>query len=279
MKSSSDLFPVTLLTAELKPQWNEDTYLLKPNNSGDPTVSFALTRFSVDPTKKGKPILWLPPFLHGRGEWLAYAEPWVKTLLNAGYDLWFLEWRGHGASVFNEQWSSNRLHLLAWCDVPAALDFIVEQSDSPVKMVAESSAAQVWVKAMAYEKTLPIVGSLLWYPALGRLSCAAYVTRMNWESHALESTRGGVKHRTGHESLNRHLFDELMLGQRALLGRWQSGGFPGRLRVIEDPALEKPLTKWMSSLGDAEYQTKADYYPPGKVSPALWANWLDELDP
>ena len=44
MQSSSKLFPVALVSAELRGDLTEDVYLLKPGNSPDGSVALALTR-------------------------------------------------------------------------------------------------------------------------------------------------------------------------------------------------------------------------------------------
>jgi hypothetical protein len=53
MKSSSALFPVALMRAEvLSSELTEDTYLLKPNNSPDPSAQIALSRLGYYDKKK-----------------------------------------------------------------------------------------------------------------------------------------------------------------------------------------------------------------------------------
>ncbi|MFY0663299.1 MAG: hypothetical protein JXQ97_01650 [Natronospirillum sp.] len=253
MKSSSDLFPVTLLTAELKDDWNEDTYLLKPNNSGDTTVEFALTRFSADHARLGIPVLWLPPFLQGRSEWLSRSEERLRAVLAAGYDVWFLEWRGHGASVVNDNWASNSLDVIACCDLPAALDFVQEQTKQTALLVSESSAAQVWARAHGMERTMPLVGSVLLWPTLGKISCAEYATQMGWLGHELEVTRSGVKRLDGHESINRPLFDELLLGQRKILGEWRYTHLPKPFYVADRARAQKTTVRWLSKVPGENY--------------------------
>lgn len=47
MQSSSKLFPVALVSAELRGDLVEDVYRLKPNNSPDRSVELALTRLGL----------------------------------------------------------------------------------------------------------------------------------------------------------------------------------------------------------------------------------------
>ena len=44
MQSSSNLFPVALISAERRGDLSEDVYRLKPGNSPDGTVELAVTR-------------------------------------------------------------------------------------------------------------------------------------------------------------------------------------------------------------------------------------------
>ena len=51
MQSSSDLFPVALMSAEFRGDLSEDVYRLKPSNSPDFSVELALTRLGVSLVK------------------------------------------------------------------------------------------------------------------------------------------------------------------------------------------------------------------------------------
>ena len=72
MRSSSQLFPVALVSAELVQDLAEDVYSLKPDRSADTSVRIALTRVTV----QGETVMRRPPvvLLHGafqnRGIWL-----------------------------------------------------------------------------------------------------------------------------------------------------------------------------------------------------------------
>ena len=47
MQSSSNLFPVALISAERRGDLSEDAYRLKPGNSPDSTVELAVTRLGL----------------------------------------------------------------------------------------------------------------------------------------------------------------------------------------------------------------------------------------
>lgn len=279
MKSSSELFPVTLFSAERDEYWNEDTYLLKPNNSPDSTVEFAVTRFSrAGEAPKGS-VLWLPHFLMGRLNWLELWTAELEQLLARGYDVWFLEWRGHGASRFNANWARNSLQEIAHCDFTATCDFIVEQTGSPPIVVADRSAAQVWVSAheidsRSYQTVPQIRGALLLWPHLGPITVAAYTRAMDWEDHQLQLTRHAVARVGQHETINRILFDQLVLGQPARLRRWRAA-IPAPFSVVELKTQEKPVHKWLSSVSSGHHSLRLA--EPSEVDSALLVRWLEEV--
>ena len=63
MQSSSDLFPVALISAERRGDLSEDVYRLKPGNSPDWSVEIAVTRLGMadDSAPRGVPVI----LLHG----------------------------------------------------------------------------------------------------------------------------------------------------------------------------------------------------------------------
>lgn len=280
MKSSSELFPVTLLSAELKDDWNEDTYLLKPNNSHDSTVEFALTRFGLPDRPGQTSVLWLPHFLTGRLEWLEEWSDTLKQLLQEGYDVWFLEWRGHGASNFNSNWARNTLYDLAQCDLPATCSFIREQVGHAPLVVADRSAAQVWVAAHEVEDNdrdpkPNMRGALLLWPQVGKVPLSRYAKTMGWEDVQLALTRHAVRRAHHHETLNRMLFDELLLGQPARLRRWNAPLEPNPFCVVDDKSQEKAVHKWLDSMPAPAGAVR--FIERSSLDAALLARWLGEV--
>ena len=132
MKSSSLLFPVSLLRAELvADEFIEDTYLLKPNNSLDCSVQIAVTRLGLHEQnhERGTPVILLHGSFTNRGFWLsAEAKGFARALLDAGYDPWMVEARGHGDSPVNHQYKKNNIEIYSEFDLPAVQDFVNEQA-------------------------------------------------------------------------------------------------------------------------------------------------------
>ncbi|MDN3639823.1 alpha/beta fold hydrolase [Simiduia curdlanivorans] len=133
VKSSSGLFPAVLKEAELKGDYVEDVYLLKPGNSMDRAAEFAVTRLSAP----GKRKLGLPPLvmLHGlyrnRQQWIASGQGLAMALINEGYDVWLPELREHGSSPLRSHVHATEPQDIAECDLPAAAMFIREQTGAP----------------------------------------------------------------------------------------------------------------------------------------------------
>lgn len=140
MQSSSKLFPVALVSAELRGDLTEDVYLLKPNNSPDPSVELALTRLGCAAgTARGEPLVllhggfgnrrcWYTPHGHGLGVWLA----------RAGFDVWLAEMRGHGLSPRNRLYPRNCVADYARFDLPAIAAFVDEQCGRPAHWLGHS---------------------------------------------------------------------------------------------------------------------------------------------
>lgn len=154
MKSSSDLFPVSLVRAEvIADEYIEDTYLLKPNNSQDKTVQIALTRlgyYSNNEKNRGLPIILVHGSFTNRGFWFSSkAKGLAKSLLENGLDPWMLELRGHGDSPENSQYHSNNVETYAEYDLPAALAFIQEQTMQKPIWVGHSLGGIVIATAFA----------------------------------------------------------------------------------------------------------------------------------
>ncbi|CAD5377537.1 Esterase/lipase/thioesterase family protein [Pseudomonas sp. OF001] len=140
MQSSSKLFPVALVSAELRGDLTEDVYLLKPGNSPDGSVALALTRLGhAAAARRGEPLVllhgafanrrcWYTAHGHGLGAWLA----------RAGFDVWLAEMRGHGLSPRNRLYRSNRVADYARFDLPAIAAFVDEQCAQPAHWLGHS---------------------------------------------------------------------------------------------------------------------------------------------
>ncbi len=131
MQSSSNLFPVALISAERCGDLIEDVYRLKPANSPDYSVEIAVTRLGLvaQPDVRGVPVILLHGSFSNRRFW--YSPKGIGMgayLARAGFDVWIPEMRGHGLSARNQAYRQNRVADYARYDVPAIAAFVCEQS-------------------------------------------------------------------------------------------------------------------------------------------------------
>ncbi|RMQ43254.1 Esterase/lipase/thioesterase protein [Pseudomonas cichorii] len=131
MQSSSNLFPVALISAERRGDLVEDVYRLKPANSPDPSVELAVTRLGLvdQPDVRGVPVILLHGSFSNRRFW--YSPKGIGLgpfLARAGYDVWIAEMRGHGLSCRNQNYRRNRVADYARYDLPAIAAFVHEQN-------------------------------------------------------------------------------------------------------------------------------------------------------
>ncbi|TWI53480.1 alpha-beta hydrolase superfamily lysophospholipase [Pseudomonas duriflava] len=141
MQSSSQLFPVGLIRAELYGNLTEDVYLLKPNNSPDPSVELALTRLGRlnAPSSFGQSVVLLHGAFDNRYAWYTpRGEGLALTLVEAGFDVWIAEMRGHGLSPRNLDYVHNRLADYARYDLPAIAAFVEEQTGWPSHWIGQA---------------------------------------------------------------------------------------------------------------------------------------------
>ena len=131
MQSSSHLFPVALISAERRGDLSEDVYRLKPANSPDISVELAVTRLGMADASqaRGVPVILLHGSFSNRRFWYSPKGVGLGAFLaRAGFDVWLPEMRGHGLSVRNQQWRTNRVADYARYDLPAIAAFVREQS-------------------------------------------------------------------------------------------------------------------------------------------------------
>lgn len=151
MRSSSVYFPVRLVSAEIRNRMNEDVYLLKHNRDSDKSVELALTRISKEGSITQRPPIIL---VHGafasRLFWLANGKPdFVETLVAKGFDVWLVEWRGHGMSPVNREFLDNEIRDLIAYDLPAAVDFVKEQTGQAPKWIGHDTGGFALLSAVA----------------------------------------------------------------------------------------------------------------------------------
>ncbi|GIZ13079.1 alpha/beta fold hydrolase [Pseudomonas sp. NCCP-436] len=151
MQSSSKLFPVSLISAELRGDLSEDVYRLKPNNSPDPSVELALTRLglAVQDRQRGVPLVLLHGSFSNRRFWYSPRGIGLGAYLaRAGFDVWIAEMRGHGLSPRNEQYRQNTVAQYVRYDLPAIADFILEQSGQAAHWLGHSLGGVVLAAAL-----------------------------------------------------------------------------------------------------------------------------------
>lgn len=151
MQSSSKLFPVALVSAELRGDLTEDVYLLKPNNSPDPSVELALTRLgrAGEHAGGGAPVVLVHDGFSNRRCWYtAKGRGLGAWLVRAGFDVWLVEMRGHGLSPRNRSYRDNRVADYARYDLPAIAAFIGEQSGQPAHWVGHSQGGLALAAAL-----------------------------------------------------------------------------------------------------------------------------------
>ena len=152
MQSSSDLFPVALISAERRGDLIEDVYRLKPANSPDPTVELAVTRLGqvASSDVRGVPVILLHGSFSNRRFW--YSPKGIGLgayLARAGFDVWIAEMRGHGLSARNSTYRHNCVADYARYDLPAIGAFVHEQSGQAPHWIGHSLGGTTLAAALS----------------------------------------------------------------------------------------------------------------------------------
>lgn len=201
MKSSSRLFPVRLMRAEVLGSCTEDTYLIKPNNSPDKQVEIAVTHLvPMDKAaeQQQKPALIL---LHGcyqnRYFWYSPQGQGLATQLLPYFDVWLMEARGHGLSPVNQGYDNNSLLDYARYDIPAVNAFVAEKTASSPCWLGHNEGVASLLYALASgalleEATQAIVGlGSPWFaPGWIKLPLAARLQSIVLRGYHRQSERG-----------------------------------------------------------------------------------------
>ncbi|MBS7660357.1 alpha/beta fold hydrolase [Pseudomonas lalucatii] len=141
MQSSSELFPVALIGADIRGDLSEDVYRLKPGNSPDASVELALTRLGRfgREGERGVPVVLLPGSFSNRRFWYSPKGLGLGPYLaRAGFDVWIAEMRGHGLSPRNRGYRGNRVGDYVRYDLPAIAAFIHEQNPQAAHWLGHS---------------------------------------------------------------------------------------------------------------------------------------------
>jgi pimeloyl-ACP methyl ester carboxylesterase len=155
MKSSSELFPVTLLRADILGGLSEDIYLVKHNRDPDQSVQVALSRLGKadqETEKRGAPVVLVHGSFTNRGFWLSQKGRGLASyLVEQGMDVWMMEHRGHGQSPRNDDYENNTAERYARYDVPAIHEFIQEQTGKSPAWLGHSLGGTVIATAVALQ--------------------------------------------------------------------------------------------------------------------------------
>ncbi|MGV8842347.1 MAG: alpha/beta fold hydrolase [Pseudomonas sp.] len=154
MQSSSKLFPVALIRAELCADLSEDVYRLKPGNSPDLSVELAITRLGLagQEVRRGIPVILLHGSFSNRRFWYSPKGLGLGPYLTrAGFDVWIVEMRGHGLSPRNLTYKHNRVADYARYDLPAVAAFVREQTGHVPHWIGHSLGGTTLAAALGGE--------------------------------------------------------------------------------------------------------------------------------
>ncbi|WP_221795023.1 alpha/beta fold hydrolase [Oceanobacter mangrovi] len=233
MKSSSELFPVTLARAENLAGFTDDVYLVKHNLDLDRSVEVAVSHLSpgsyeTSPLRNGSrpSVVLLHGAFNNRTVWLGHdGEGLAAWLVRQGFDVWLMEMRGHGYSPRNLDYSANNTEQYALCDIPAVHDFVHEKSGCWPVWIGHSLGAVAIASALAAGKltaqNCPGIVTLgaqilkrpwyLWMP-LGATTARLLMTGKS----ELDGRKVGIGPENEPVGITRE-----MLSRRALFGKWQ----------------------------------------------------------
>ncbi len=190
MQSSSELFPVALISAEIRGELTEDVYLLKPNNSPDNTVELALTRIGLRERSGdlGEPVVLLHGSFSNRRFWCSPLGIGAGAhLARQGFDVWILELRGHGLSPRNRDYTKNRVSQYVRYDLPAVAAFVQEQNGLAPHWVGHSLGGIVLAAALGggYLDEASAASAALFGSQISRIYWPLKVPPVEWAGRLL----------------------------------------------------------------------------------------------
>ena len=190
MQSSSELFPVALISAEIRGELTEDVYLLKPNNSPDNSVELALTRIGLRERSGdyGEPVVLLHGSFSNRRFWCSPLGIGAGAhLARQGFDVWILEMRGHGLSPRNRDYTKNRVSQYVRYDLPAVAAFVQEQNGLAPHWVGHSLGGIVLAAALGggYLDEASAASAALFGSQISRIYWPLKVPPVEWAGRLL----------------------------------------------------------------------------------------------
>ncbi|MCY1407439.1 Alpha/beta hydrolase family protein [compost metagenome] len=197
MQSSSELFPVALLSAEFRGDLAEDVYRLKPGNSPDPSVELAVTRLGRGDREGGRgvPVILLHGSFSNRRFW--YSPKCIGLgpyLAREGFDVWIPEMRGHGLSPRNQAYRHNQVADYARHDLPAIAAFVVEQTGQAPHWLGHSLGGTTLAAALGgqYLGAEQVASAALFGSQVSRNYWPLKLPPLEWSSRFLLKRMGGL---------------------------------------------------------------------------------------
>ncbi|WP_044870169.1 alpha/beta fold hydrolase [Pseudomonas sp. LFM046] len=190
MQSSSDLFPVALMSAELRGDLTEDVYRLKPGNSPDPSVELVLTRLGRfgHEGARGVPVILVHGSFSNRRFWYSPKGLGLGPhLARIGFDVWIAEMRGHGLSPRNQQYRRNRVADYARYDLPVIAAFVREQNGQVPHWIGHSLGGTTLAAALGgqYLGEGDVASAALFGSQISRIYWPLKVPPVAWSSRLL----------------------------------------------------------------------------------------------
>lgn len=199
MQSSSELFPVALVSAELRGDLSEDVYRLKPNNSPDSSVELALTRLGMTSAeRRGQPVVLVHGSFSNRRFWYSpKAIGLGPYLAREGFDVWIAEMRGHGLSPRNDDYIHNNVTQYARYDLPAIAGFIEEQTGQLGHWLGHSLGGVVLAAALGggYLPTAKLASVALFGSQVSHAHWSLRIPPVQWVMRAVLKRYGYVSGR------------------------------------------------------------------------------------
>jgi pimeloyl-ACP methyl ester carboxylesterase len=153
LKSSSQLFPVELVSAEHRDGYFEDLYSLKPNRSQDKTVEIALLHLHASAqTSSNKAILFVHDAFSTHWQWMdgGDTEAAIMDLLETGYSVWLMDWRAHGSSKKNRSPWLNSIEEMAQEDLIPVVEFMEEKQQIDIAIASKGYGSRMVLHALPY---------------------------------------------------------------------------------------------------------------------------------
>jgi len=247
MKSSSELFPVSLLRADSFSGLTEDVYLVKHNRDPDLSVQVAVSHLGRENIKStGQPVILLHGEYSNRGFWLSQqGDGLARYLLEQGFDVWMMDMRGHGMSPRNHDYRNNNIERFALFDIPAVTEFVNEKTSVAPAWVGHASGGVTIASAVAGRvlNTQNCSGMVLLAAQAVRRPVSQWIPFVTLAARGRVRLKGeldGPGQGVGPENEPAGLINEALVRQ-SLFGSWQFKSTAQKLMPAWKEGCEIPL--------------------------------------